>query len=53
MRLCSSIKKAKKVLGWKPKMNNKKGLILGLKKTIDWYSKKENLAKFKSNNYVL
>ena len=53
LRLCSSIKKAEKVLGWKPKMNNKKGLILGLKKTIDWYNKKENLVKFKSNNYVL
>lgn len=50
-KLCASNIKAKKILKWSPEYKSKKGLILGLKKTIDWYKKKENLQKFKSNLY--
>ena len=32
-----SIKKTKKILKWKPRYHGNKGMILGLKETIDWY----------------
>ena len=50
-RLCASNRKAKKLLNWKPQYKSKEGLIIGLNKTIEWYKKKENLKKFKSNLY--
>ena len=40
-RLRSNNKKAKKILNWRPKYLNEEGLIKGLSKTIDWFSKKE------------
>ena len=38
-RLLSKNTKAKKLLKWKPKLYNKKGLNEGLKLTIDWFEK--------------
>ena len=52
-RLFCSNKKALKLLNWKPLYKNDKGMILGIKNTINWFSKKENLKKYKSNNFVL
>lgn len=43
--------KAKKFLNWTPTYIKKKGLIEGLRKTIEWYSDKRNLKKFKSEIY--
>ena len=50
-RLRSNNKKAKKILNWKPKYLNEVGLLKGLSKTIDWFSKKENLKDYKSEIY--
>ncbi len=50
-RLVCQNKKAKKVLNWKPKYPESKGLEAGLKKTINWYTNPENLKKFKSGIY--
>ena len=41
-RLSSSTRKTKKLLNWKPKYSNYKGLSLGLRKTIEWNTKSEN-----------
>tara|TARA_B100000780_G_C21125607_1_gene456631 strand:+ start:2975 stop:3979 length:1005 start_codon:yes stop_codon:yes gene_type:complete len=50
-RLCASNLKAKKLLKWKPKFYTKSGFEEGLKKTISWFEKKENIKKFKTNFY--
>ena len=50
-RLVASIKKAKKILKWSPKHKGEKGLTEGLKKTIEWFKKKENLKNYKSSKF--
>ena len=50
-RLLSENSKAIKKLKWQPKYLGKSGLIKGLKETINWLSKKENLEKYKSEIY--
>tara|TARA_B100000029_G_scaffold430584_2_gene441636 strand:- start:570 stop:1571 length:1002 start_codon:yes stop_codon:yes gene_type:complete len=52
-RLLSSNKKAKEILGWDPFYKNKKGFIEGLRKTIEWFSRKENTKIYKPNIYNL
>ena len=52
-RLQSDNKKAKKFLGWKPKYLNEDGFKKGLIKTIDWFTKEENLKYYKSDLYNL
>ena len=49
--LLGDSKKARKILNWKPVYGNKQGLEKALIKTIDWFSKKENLEKYKSQIY--
>ena len=50
-RLVSNNKKAKKLLNWTPKFKGKKGFELGLRKTNEWFSKKENVKLYKFNLY--
>tara|TARA_B100000035_G_C21003892_1_gene556275 strand:+ start:215 stop:1216 length:1002 start_codon:yes stop_codon:yes gene_type:complete len=50
-RLISSNLKAKKLLNWSPKFKGSKGFKEGLKKTIEWFSKEENLKLYKANLY--
>ena len=50
-RLISLNKKAKKILKWSPKYSGKDGFNKGLKETVEWFSNKENLSKYKSNLY--
>ena len=50
-KLKANNKKAKKILSWRPKMSNRSGLIKGLSRTIDWFSKKENLKNYKPEIY--
>ena len=50
-RLWASNTKAKTLLGWEPKYSRLEGFRLGLQKTIDWFSNKENLKKYKINIY--
>ena len=42
---------AKKILNWHPKFYGAKGLRRGLKYTIEWMSKQENIMKYKSGIY--
>lgn len=44
-------KLANKFLKWKPKFSSKTSFNIGLKKTIEWFKKTENLSKYKSNDY--
>ena len=46
-RLFANTKKAKNLLNWTPKYTKKNGFDKGLKKTIEWFSKKENLKRYK------
>ena len=50
--LCDN-KKVIKMLGVQNLKNKEAQLIKGLKKTVDWYSKKENLDKFRVGEYNL
>ncbi len=50
--LCDS-RKSIKLLGLKKIRNKELNLIKGLRKTVEWYSKKENLIKFRSGEYNL
>jgi dTDP-glucose 4,6-dehydratase len=49
IRLCSSNKKAQKLLNWKPKYSGLNGFEYALKLTVDWY--KENNLKNKNKLY--
>ena len=51
-RLKANNMKAKKYLNWEPLYKGKSGLIKGLKETIEWFSFKENLEKYKTDHYV-
>ena len=50
-RLFADNTKAKKILNWTPSSSSKKGFEEGLKKTLNWLSKEENLQKYKTNIY--
>ena len=51
--LLSSNILAKKLINWKPVFKNKNGFKKGLQKTIDWFSKSENVKLYKSDLYNL
>ena len=46
-RLQANTKKAKKLLNWSPKLATKSAFNNSLKKTINWFSQKENLNQYK------
>lgn len=46
-RLCGSNEKIKKLTNWEPKYS----LSKGLKETIKWFSKKENITQYKADIY--
>ena len=47
MRLCCDNSKIKKLTGFKPNVD----IQTGLKETISWFLKPENLSKYKSDIY--
>jgi len=51
LKLQSKNLKARKLLNWKPKYINKNGLVLGLKRTIEWFANSENIKNYKSDKY--
>jgi len=53
LRLCSDNRKSLKLLNWSPTFKGRKGLEIAIEKTIDWYSKRENIELFKHSNYVV
>ncbi|MCW5824497.1 MAG: SDR family NAD(P)-dependent oxidoreductase [Cyanobacteria bacterium TGS_CYA1] len=50
-RLCSDNSKVFKYCGWKPTHAGLDGLKAGLSKTIEWFSKIENLERYKTGIY--
>jgi dTDP-glucose 4,6-dehydratase len=52
-RLCASNVKAKKLLGWSPRLGGLEGLRKGLDQTITWFSKSDNLSRYRENVYNL
>jgi NAD dependent epimerase/dehydratase len=52
-RLWADNSLARKLLGWTPEFAGREGLKRGLACTIDWFSRSENLARYKSGQYNL
>ena len=50
-RLWADNKKAADLLHWKPNYGGLEGFKAGLSKTIEWFSKPENLSNYKSDIY--
>lgn len=50
-RLWADNKKAADLLHWKPKYGGLEGFKTGISKTIEWFSKPENLSNYKSDIY--
>ena len=52
-RLWASNAKAEKLLGWSPHAGGVDGLRNGLEQTISWFTKNENLSRYRANAYTL
>jgi NAD dependent epimerase/dehydratase len=52
-RLWASNAKAQKLLGWSPRLAGIDGLRKGLEQTISWFTKNENLSRYRTNAYDL
>ena len=50
-RLKANYSKAHSTFSWSPKYSGLSGFKLGLQETINWFSNKENLKKYKPNDY--
>ena len=52
-RLWASNAKAERLLGWTPRHGGVEGLRKGLEQTISWFTKNENLSRYRQNVYNL
>jgi dTDP-glucose 4,6-dehydratase len=52
-RLWADNGKAKKMLGWEPAYGGREGLKRGLMETVQWFTQKDNLARYKVDIYNL
>ena len=52
-RLWADNRKAKEMLNWQPRYGKKEGFRKGLRKTVDWITKPENLSTYKADRYNL
>jgi len=52
-RLWADNSKAKNLFDWEPQYSGRDGFMLGLKKTVDWFSISENLRTYKSDIFNL
>jgi dTDP-glucose 4,6-dehydratase len=52
-RLCADYAKAKRLFGWQPEYAGEEGFRAGLKKTIDWFVRPDNLAAYKVEAFSL
>ena len=52
-RLLASNSKAKKLLGWAPRIGGIEGLRKGLEQTISWFTNPENLSRYRESVYNL
>ena len=52
-RLWASNEKAQQLLGWSPHFGGVEGLRKGLEQTISWFTRNENLSRYRTNTYNL
>ena len=52
LRLVCDSSKALKLLNWKSKFKNKRGLIKGLEKTVNWFKEEENQSLYKDIDFM-
>ena len=52
-RLRASNAKAERLLGWTPRLGGIEGLRKGLEQTVSWFTKNENLSRYRQNAYNL
>lgn len=52
-RLWADNSKAKKLLGWEPQYGGRDGFKRGLQETAEWFTKPENLKRYKADIYNL
>lgn len=52
-RLWASNEKARQLLGWTPEYAGREGFKRGLAQTVEWFTKSENLARYKADIYNL
>ena len=52
-RLWASNAKAQRLLGWSPQLSGVDGLRNGLEQTIAWFTKNENLSRYRESVYNL
>lgn len=52
-RLFASNEKAAQLMGWKPAFSGLEGFRRGLEETIAWFTKPENLGRYKSGQYTI
>ena len=52
-RLLADNSKAKRLLGWTPRVTGVEGLRNGLEQTISWFTKRENLSRYRESVYTL
>jgi Nucleoside-diphosphate-sugar epimerases len=50
-RLRADNTRARRLLGWEPQYGSDEGLDRGLQATIDWFTRKENLMRYKAGVY--
>lgn len=50
-RLWADNTKAKKLLSWEPSYGGREGFKKGIKETVEWFTKQENLKKYKADVY--
>ena len=50
-RLWADNSKAKKMLGWEPHYGGREGFKCGIRETVEWFSKSENLKRYKADIY--
>jgi dTDP-glucose 4,6-dehydratase len=52
-RLLADNSKAQRLLGWTPRFAGVEGLRNGLEQTISWFTKRENLSRYRESIYTL
>ncbi len=52
-RLFADRSKAETLLNWSPAHGGRDGLAVGLRKTADWFRDPDNLARYKTDSYVV
>jgi NAD dependent epimerase/dehydratase len=52
-RLWASNAKAQQLLGWSPRFGGVEGLRKGLEQTISWFTRNENLSRYRTSAYNL